>query len=155
MPASGAIDPNLVILLLATCGAKSVIEYESMALQKSITDHTGMLLISTGTFWMGSEDQSFIDVRPVHRVRIDRFWIDKTEVTNKEFARFVKDTGYKTVAERKPLAKDFPGAPPENLVAGSLVFIPPDHEVSAAVTTTGGITSLGRTGSIRKDRRVT
>jgi sulfatase modifying factor 1 len=51
-------------------------------------------------------------------------------VTNAEFARFAKATGYVTVAERKPSAKDFPDAPPENLVAGAVVFSPPDHPVS-------------------------
>jgi formylglycine-generating enzyme len=56
--------------------------------------------------------------------------MDKTAVTNEEFARFVQSTGYKTVAERKPEAKDFPDAPPENLVAGALVFTPPSHPVS-------------------------
>jgi formylglycine-generating enzyme len=56
--------------------------------------------------------------------------MDKTEVTNAEFDRFVKATGYVTVAERKPRAEDFPTAPPENLVAGSVVFTPPDHPVA-------------------------
>ncbi len=70
-----------------------------------------------------------LDSRPVHRVYIDGFYMDKTDVTNAEFARFVKATGYITVAERKPRAEDYPGAPPENLVAGSVVFAAPDHPV--------------------------
>ena len=70
------------------------------------------------------------DARPIHRVYVDGFWMDKTDVTNDQFARFVKATGYITVAERKPRAEDFPGAPAENLVAGSVVFAPPDHPVS-------------------------
>jgi formylglycine-generating enzyme required for sulfatase activity len=69
------------------------------------------------------------DSRPIHRVYVDGFWMDKTEVTNTQFSRFVKATGYVTVAERTPRAEDFPGAPPENLVAGSVVFSPPDHAV--------------------------
>jgi formylglycine-generating enzyme required for sulfatase activity len=69
------------------------------------------------------------DSRPVHRVYVDGFWIDKTDVTNQQFEAFVKATGYVTVAERKPRAEDYPGAPPENLVAGSIVFSPPDHPV--------------------------
>jgi len=69
------------------------------------------------------------DSRPIHRVYVDGFWMDKTEVTNEQFERFVKATGYVTVAERRPRAEDFPGAPPENLVAGSVVFSPPDHPV--------------------------
>ena len=70
-----------------------------------------------------------VDARPIHRVSVDGFWMDKTVVTNKEFARFVSSTGYVTVAERRPRAEDFPGAPPENLVAGSVVFAPPNHPV--------------------------
>lgn len=90
---------------------------------------TGMVWIPAGEFWMGVEHPKMPDSRPVHRVAVDGFWIDKTEVTNAEFAEFVKATNYVTVAERTPKAEDFPGAPPENLVAGSVVFAPPDHEV--------------------------
>ena len=78
---------------------------------------------------MGSNNPRFADARPWHRVRLHGFWIAKKTVTNDEFARFVSATHYVTVAERKPIQKDFPGAPPENLVPGSLVFTPPDHPV--------------------------
>ena len=64
------------------------------------------------------------DALPVHRVYVDGFWMDATELTNDEFARFVRATGYITIAERTPTAAEFPGAPPENLVAGSTVFTP-------------------------------
>ena len=70
-----------------------------------------------------------LDARPIHRVYVDGYFMDKTDVTNAEFARFVAATGYVTVAERTPRAADFPGAPPENLVAGSVVFSAPDHPV--------------------------
>jgi len=69
------------------------------------------------------------DARPIHRVYVDGFYMDKTDVTNEQFAEFVKVTRYVTVAERTPRPKDFPGAPPENLFAGGVVFSPPDHEV--------------------------
>jgi formylglycine-generating enzyme required for sulfatase activity len=69
------------------------------------------------------------DARPIHRVAVDGFWIDKTEVTNDQFAKFVEATGYVTVAERVPTAAEFPNAPPENLVAGSVVFTPPAQPV--------------------------
>ena len=69
------------------------------------------------------------DSRPIHRVYVDGFWMDTTEVTNEQFAKFVEATGYVTIAERTPRAEDFPGAPPENLVAGAVVFSPPDHPV--------------------------
>jgi formylglycine-generating enzyme required for sulfatase activity len=67
------------------------------------------------------------DAQPVHRVRVDGFWMDRTEVTNEQFARFVAATGYVTVAERTPTPAEFP--PPENLVVGSVVFDPPRHAV--------------------------
>ena len=99
----------------------------------------GMAWVPGGEFSMGAQDppgmdnvgmKATLDSRPVHRVYVDGFFMDKTDVTNAEFERFVKATGYVTVAERKPRAEDYPGAPPENLVAGSVVFSPPDHPVS-------------------------
>ncbi|MGC2109655.1 MAG: formylglycine-generating enzyme family protein [Candidatus Korobacteraceae bacterium] len=98
----------------------------------------GMVWIPGGEFSMGAADppdmddvgmKATQDARPIHRVYVDGFLMDKTDVTNAEFAKFVKATGYITVAERKPRAEDFPGAPPENLVAGSVVFAAPDHPV--------------------------
>jgi formylglycine-generating enzyme required for sulfatase activity len=55
---------------------------------------------------------------------VGAFCIDRDEVTNARFAAFVAATGYVTVAERPLDPADFPGAPPENLVPGSLVFTP-------------------------------
>jgi formylglycine-generating enzyme required for sulfatase activity len=77
---------------------------------------------------MGSE-KFYPDERPVHRVRVDGFWIDTKPVTNAEFRRFVEATGYRTFAEIAPRAEDYPGALPEMLHAGSLVFSPPDGPV--------------------------
>jgi len=90
----------------------------------------GMVWIPGGEFWMGSDFPMFRDARPVHLVRVDGFFMDKTEVTNEQFERFVKATGYVTVAERVPTPEEFPGAPPENLVAGSVVFAPPSAPVA-------------------------
>lgn len=89
----------------------------------------GMVWVPAGRFRMGSE-QGNPDEQPVHEVYVDGFWMDRTEVTNEEFERFVRATGYVTVAERKPDARDFPDALPENLVPGSVVFTPPPGEVS-------------------------
>ena len=100
----------------------------------------GMVWIPGGEFSMGAADptgtdendvgmRATNDSRPIHRVYVDGFWMDKTEVTNRQFAAFVKATGYVTVAERAPRAEDFPGAPKENLVAGSVIFSPPHHAV--------------------------
>jgi len=85
----------------------------------------GMVWIPGGKFAMGATDGQ-ADEKPVHEVVVDGFWMDKTEVTNEQFDRFVRATGYITVAERKPNPEDFPGVPPDKLVAGSIVFSPPD-----------------------------
>jgi sulfatase modifying factor 1 len=97
-----------------------------------------MVWIPGGAFDMGCADprgamhggpDPMHDARPIHRVHVDGFWMDATEVTNAQFADFVQATGYVTVAERPPRAEDFPDAPPENLVAGSVVFAPPTERV--------------------------
>jgi formylglycine-generating enzyme required for sulfatase activity len=98
----------------------------------------GMVLIPGGAFSMGAvnpvgltgggrEDMS--DSRPVHRVSISAFLMDATEVTNAQFAAFVKATGYITVAEKAPTREEFPDVPQEDLVAGSVVFTPPPGQV--------------------------
>ncbi|MBL8799212.1 MAG: formylglycine-generating enzyme family protein [Planctomycetia bacterium] len=84
-----------------------------------------MVWIPPGEFHMGSQHPAMRDARPVHLVRVNGFWMDETEVTNEQFERFVNATGYVTVAEQAPKAEDFPGAPKENLVPGSVVFSPP------------------------------
>ena len=93
--------------------------------------------------------QATTDSRPIHRVYVDGFWMDKTEVTNEQFAAFVKATGYVTVAERTPRAEDFPATPPENLVAGSVVFSLRIRPFRSTTTFNGGRTSGARTGGIR------
>ena len=87
-----------------------------------------MVWIRGGTFRMGSS-RHYVEEAPVHRVAVDAFWIDRAPVTNREFRQFVKATGYVTVAETTPHAKDYPGALPTMLKAGSLVFGPPKHPV--------------------------
>jgi formylglycine-generating enzyme len=87
-----------------------------------------MLWIPGGTFRMGS-DRHYPEEAPVHRVTVDGLWIDRTPVTNRQFRDFVRATGHVTFAERRPDPKDYPGAAPHMLYAGSLVFTPPDHPV--------------------------
>ena len=82
----------------------------------------GMIWIPGGTFRMGS-DKHYPEERPIHRVTVDGFWIDPHPVTNDRFARFVQETGHATFAESVPKAEDYPGALPELLFAGSLVFV--------------------------------
>src|SRR5215210_6260154 len=83
--------------------------------------HSGMVWVPGGQFQMGS-DHHYPEEAPVHPVSVDGFWIDRHEVTNRDFAAFVEATGHVTVAERPLDPADFLGAPPENLVPGSLVF---------------------------------
>ena len=100
----------------------------------------GMVWIPGGEFSMGASEptgmdhnhtgmQATIDSRPIHRVAVDGFWMDRTEVTNAQFALFVKATGYVTVAEKAPTKEDFPDAPPDLLVPGSLLFTAPPSPV--------------------------
>jgi formylglycine-generating enzyme len=105
---------------------------------KSVASHKGMIWIKPGTFMMGADNsQASPDEYPKHKVTVDGFWMDATEVTNAEFARFVNATGYITTAERKPdwnqLKKQLPPGtekPADSLlVAASLVFDPPKHPV--------------------------
>jgi formylglycine-generating enzyme required for sulfatase activity len=79
--------------------------------------------IPPGSFRMGSED-FYPEEGPVRRVEVDGFWIDHAPVTVEAFERFVDATGYVTVAERDPDARDYPDADPELLVRGALVFQP-------------------------------
>ena len=98
----------------------------------------GMVWIPGGEFSMGSnvEDESLCSIKgvtkdaaPIHRVYVDGFYMDKTEVTNDQFEAFVKATGYVTLAEIKPTHEEYPDAPLENLVAGSAVFTPTPAQV--------------------------
>lgn len=79
-----------------------------------------MVWIPGGTFAMGGAGHT-----PTRRLRVGGFWIDRYPVTNARFRAFVKATGYVTVAERAAEAPVYPGAPPEFVNPGSLVFIPP------------------------------
>jgi len=98
----------------------------------------GMVWVPGGEFTMGSDsDLGWPDEKPAHRVRVDGFWMDGTEVTNAQFRRFVEAASYLTTAERSPdvdaiLSQMPPGTPPppkEKLVPGSLVFRKTDGPV--------------------------
>ncbi len=91
-----------------------------------------MAWIPGGWFWMGSKDFNHPDSNPIHKVYVDAFWMDETEVTNAMWAEFVEATDYKTVAERKPDPRLFPDLPPhiiKNKAPFSLVFTPPPYPV--------------------------
>jgi formylglycine-generating enzyme required for sulfatase activity len=98
----------------------------------------GMVWVPGGWFWMGagdnveadndSPDDLYADARVVHKVYVDGFWMDKTEITNAQFAKFVEATSYKTVAELDPDPKMFPDVPKDKLKPFSLVFMKPRQE---------------------------
>ncbi|HUC17431.1 MAG TPA: formylglycine-generating enzyme family protein [Acetobacteraceae bacterium] len=83
-----------------------------------------MVFVPGGTFLMGS-DRHYAEEAPAHRVTVDGFWMDRTPVTNRQFREFITATGYVTFAEIPPDPKDYPGALPHMLYAGSLVFRAP------------------------------
>jgi formylglycine-generating enzyme required for sulfatase activity len=82
----------------------------------------GMVWVPGGVFWMGSDE--FEDAKPIHKVAVDSFWMDRTEVTNRQFAAFVEATGYVTVVER-PLTTA-KGTREEPF---SLVFVAPQRPI--------------------------
>jgi len=120
-------------------GGREFIKTVANLSPKVISLPEGMKFIPGGEFSMGGVNpvgmnggghEQMNDARPVHRVRVDAFYMDATAVTNRQFAAFVKATGYITVAEQKPTREEFPTAPEENLVAGSVVFTPPKQKVA-------------------------
>jgi formylglycine-generating enzyme len=136
------------LALFATVSTSNVVASESApSFEPTVQNKTapptphppGMVWIPGGEFSMGSEDptgdvtcgghEPMRDARPIHRVYVDGFWMDKTEITNDQFAKFVSATKYKTIAEIAPTKEEFPTAPPENLVAGSTVFTPTSKPV--------------------------
>jgi sulfatase modifying factor 1 len=87
-----------------------------------------MVWVPGGEFLMGS-DRHYPEEAPTHRVAVGGFWMDRFQVTNQRFRRFVQETGHVTVAQRPPRPADYPAATPDLLVPGSTVFVPPGHRV--------------------------
>ena len=92
-------------------GGSAMIATVENAMPADLKKVTGMAYIPGGTFSMGGVNpvgitegghETMDDARPIHQVYVDPFYMDETEVTNQQFATFVKATGYVTVAEQKP-----------------------------------------------------
>ncbi len=117
----GGVAVGLVVVLFSISNSKGPSEFDPLV----ETDGTPpeMVGIPAGTFTMGS-DEGTLDERPAHDVTLNAFRMDATEVTNAQFAAFVKATGYITIAERTPDPATYPNAPPERVVPGSAVFVP-------------------------------
>jgi formylglycine-generating enzyme required for sulfatase activity len=112
----------LVLLLgLAACGPK-VPELATPTRACPVPMPTGEVALKGGTFTLGAMPEHNDEGPPV-RVTVGPFSIDRTEVTNAEFAQFVKATGYVTLAERQPDPKLYPGVPASKLKPSSLVFV--------------------------------
>lgn len=94
---------------------------ESREIGSSAEPSSGMILIPGGTFRMGS-DHHYPEEAPAHEVHVDGFWMDSTTVTNRDFAHFVDETGYVTLAEKPARAGDYPGAKRELLAPSSVMF---------------------------------
>ncbi len=97
---------------------------ENLERKAVVEDADEMMWIAGGEFAMGS-NKHYPEEAPVRRASVEGFWIDATPVTNTEFAEFVSETAHVTFAEIPPRAEDYPGARPEMLRAGSLVFVKP------------------------------
>ena len=128
-----------LLLLIGLAAIAFVIVFFSVTILQQPQSISGMVWIPGGEFTMGSPfGLGWPEERPEHRVRVDGFWMDETEVTNAQFREFVEATGYVTTAEKPPdreeiMRQSRPGSTPppeENLVPGSLVFTPPTEKVS-------------------------
>jgi formylglycine-generating enzyme required for sulfatase activity len=118
-----------VLILSTSCQKKSSSGQQTaetatpeIVVSATAGDTIGMICIPGGAFLMGADE--FPDSRPVHQVSVGGFYMDEHEVTNVQFAEFVKATGYKTIAERPLNPADYPGVPVDKLVPGSAVFTP-------------------------------
>jgi formylglycine-generating enzyme required for sulfatase activity len=112
----------ILVLLAALAGCKAADKPASACTDLSSAP---MIAIPGGRFTMG-DDPLYREEGPPRTVSVKPFWIDAHELTNAEFAAFVKATGYRTMAERDP--PKLPGAPPEMLVPGSAVFSVPSQD---------------------------
>ncbi len=117
---------NLLFIVGVGCANKNA----KVDLQ-GVRKENGMVLIPSGTLNMGGDnDQADENEFPKHEVVINGFWMDETEVTNKQFSEFVKATNYITIAERpieweeikKELPPNTPKIPDSLLLPGALVF---------------------------------
>ena len=96
--------------------------------ERKLINPENMVFIDGGGLMMGS-DKFYPEEKPVHKVTVDGFWMDKYPVTNEEYGVFVSATNYLTVAERPLNPSDFPGVPAEDLAPGSMVFEKRDESV--------------------------
>jgi formylglycine-generating enzyme len=123
-----------ILMWMISCQSKNIWNKES----ETTVFENEMVWISGGEFIIGTDEiEAYPAERPAIKKVVNGFWIDVTEITNHQFAQFVKETGYVTVAERpidwEELKKQLPPGTPkpsdEDLTPGSLVFSPPSYKV--------------------------
>jgi sulfatase modifying factor 1 len=119
--------------------ASSEVLFCSLPAQDASARHSGMVWVPGGSFDFG--DLVYPEEQPVRRTSVDGFWIDRTEVTNQQFAQFVQATAYVTVAEREVDARLHPGLPPEMRKPGAVVFVSPGYRSGKS---SGNVTSWWR-----------
>lgn len=136
----------LLVFLFSSCKTDQKKDAEKLSESKHSADHDtlkkasheNMVYIEGGAFLMGATDnEGRRDEYPAHKVELDSFWIDKHQVTNRQFRKFVEATDYLTVAEREPeweeIKKQLPPGtpkPPDSILQpGALTFVPPEHPV--------------------------
>lgn len=110
------IPPSLFLLLaLSSCekptSQDNIVRNNPHATRESTTaapaeKPPGMVWIPGGSFMMGSDTKPV--EQPPHRVVLEGYWMDETEVTHGQFRAFVEATGYITSAEKTPRKEDFP-----------------------------------------------
>ncbi|MFC4991487.1 formylglycine-generating enzyme family protein [Rubritalea tangerina] len=145
---------GLSLAALSSCNKDSSTKNEDSSAtqptlpQGPIAAPEGMVWIPGGTYWRGNEEdpgnlsvflegitnplqrkqiaeKHFLEERPVHQVAVDGFFMDETEVTNRQFKAFVDATGYVTMAETGLKQEDFPNAPADALEPGANVYTKP------------------------------
>jgi len=122
----------LIIAVLVTVFGCILLFYQTQAnvdqqttpAKPCLTQTVDQVWIDGGLFTMG-DNNAYREEGPSHEVSVEGFWIDPHEVTNAQFAKFIAETAYVTVAERVPNPDEIPGAPPEMLKPGSALFVPP------------------------------
>lgn len=119
----GVFAGAAALLILSMSWERNPHNLDNSVLELADNTPPEMVFIPGGKFLRGREDGEPSE-RPVREIEISEFSIGKTEVTNAQYAAFVKATGYVTVAERVPTQEQYPNADPELLVPGSATFKP-------------------------------